>query len=46
MLYEVITKWWILTLTSLWKNIFYVDRPTEELTVALGNTPEHISGYS
>ncbi len=42
---RVEAKWWILTLTSLWKNIFYVDRPTEELTVALGNTPEHISGY-
>lgn len=42
---KVEVKWWILTPTPLWKNIFYVDRPEEQLNIALWNTPEHISGY-
>jgi len=33
---------WILTETSLWNNIFYIDRP--DTSVPLGHTPEHISG--
>ncbi|MDD3645849.1 MAG: NOL1/NOP2/sun family putative RNA methylase [Candidatus Gracilibacteria bacterium] len=42
---KVEAKGWILTSTPLGKNIFYVDRPEEQLNIALGNTPEHISGY-
>ena len=42
---KVEAKWWTLTSTSLWKNIFYVDRPEDERKIALWNTPEHISGY-
>lgn len=38
-------KWWVLTSTNLWSNIFYIDRPESELKIALWNTPEHISGY-
>ena len=35
---------WILSPTSLWKNMFYIDR-NEDLDIALGNTLEHINGY-
>ena len=34
---------WELTETSLWKNMFYIDR--EDTSLALGNTLEHIAGY-
>ena len=34
---------WTLTPTSLWSNMFYIDR--EDTTLALGHTLEHITGY-
>ncbi len=34
---------WTLTETSLWKNMFYIDR--DDTSVALWHTLEHISGY-
>jgi 16S rRNA (cytosine1407-C5)-methyltransferase len=34
---------WVLTETSLGKNMFYIDR--EDISIALGHTLEHISGY-
>ena len=34
---------WTLTKTSLWSNMFYIDR--EDTSIALGNTLEHIAGY-
>ena len=33
---------WILTVTSLWTNIFYIDRP--DTSIPLWHTSEHISG--
>lgn len=34
---------WELEKTNLWENLFYIDR--EDTSLALWNTPEHISGY-
>lgn len=36
-------KWWILTPSGFWKNMFYIDR-SKDLNIALGSTLEHISG--
>lgn len=36
-------KWWTLTPSPVWKNMFYIDRDAD-LNIALGSTFEHISG--